>query len=73
MVLTNITSIQFQDKYSARVDAELGEREEVGRRMGQALAAKRLKTTLYNEQNMCRLFPYGYPYFDVLFDVPQRL
>ena len=41
--------------------------------MGQALAAKRLQTTLYNEQNMCRLFPYGYPYFDVLFDVPQRL
>ena len=47
--------------------------QEVGRRMGQALAAKRLQTTLYNEQNMCRLFPHGYPYFDVLFDVPQRL
>ena len=45
--------------------------QEVGRRMGRALAAKRLQTTRYREKNMCRLFPHGY--IDVLFDVPQSL
>ena len=31
--------------------------QEVGRRMGRALAAQRLQTTRYREKNMCRLFP----------------